>query len=270
MHTPQQLHSPILFAGDVHGNIANLDYSLHEAAQKRIHSVIQVGDFWLFDTKEKLQSITRHLDYYEELHGFRMHVYFIDGNHENFTYDAGNHTPLWHYLTSAIDEYGEDYVYNNGAPITNDLTYLPRGSVLTTGSHTIGFLGGAYSIDKEWRIEGKTWFPEEEITYEDYERAHRNFNKAGGIDILVTHDTTTEGFLRIIYQRGEGFGISDYDASRDYITRIANEFTPTHHIHGHHHYAAEFTIPVGDGEKDMRVHSLNLHGEPGAFFEIVD
>jgi hypothetical protein len=48
----------------------------------------------------------------------------------------------------------------------------------------IGFLGGASSVDKRYRISRNLdWFPEENITREDIEK----FDNVDLIDILITH-----------------------------------------------------------------------------------
>jgi hypothetical protein len=60
--------------------------------------------------------------------------------------------------------------------------YCPRGTVLELGRRRVAFFGGARSIDREVRVEGESWWPEEEPTWEEAERF-----RGENVDLLVTH-----------------------------------------------------------------------------------
>jgi hypothetical protein len=60
--------------------------------------------------------------------------------------------------------------------------YCPRGTVLELDGRQVGFMGGARSIDRAVRVEGDSWWPEEEPTFEEAARFHGQ-----DVDLLVTH-----------------------------------------------------------------------------------
>ena len=72
---------------------------------------------------------------------------FVDGNHENFEQ-----------LNSyAVEEWNGGKVHF----IESDIIHLMRGQVYNIDGTTFFTFGGAYSIDKMYRTEGISWFPEE-------------------------------------------------------------------------------------------------------------
>ena len=52
------------------------------------------------------------------------------------------------------------------------------------GGLTVGALGGAYSVDQEYRTAGKDWWPNEEPTTSEA----RKLMNGGPVDVLITHD----------------------------------------------------------------------------------
>ncbi len=142
----------IALIGDIHGEFASFRKLLEGVDPNVI--VIQVGDFGFWPhLLENWQKIV-HLE---------NPVYAIDGNHEYFP------------ILEGIDEPSE---------IKNGLVYVPRGTVLELGGHEVGFLGGGGSIDRQYRVPGYDWFPQEFTTAEDGERL---LSWTDGVDLLVTH-----------------------------------------------------------------------------------
>ena len=82
---------------------------------------------------------------------------WIDGNHENF--DMLYQFPL-------IDKFG-----GKVREIAPDIYHLDRGQVLTIDGKKIFCMGGARSVDKEYRVEHISWWKEEMPSREEMERA---------------------------------------------------------------------------------------------------
>lgn len=80
---------------------------------------------------------------------------FVDGNHENF---------------EQLNSYGVD-IWNGGKVhfVESKIIHLMRGQVFDIDGTRFFTFGGAYSIDKNYRTEGITWFPEEIPTRADFE-----------------------------------------------------------------------------------------------------
>lgn len=136
--------------GDVHGKFDAFRAKLDSRPTDDI--ILQVGDFGIWPHME--DNLKK---------GFSRPVYFIDGNHEYFPW-----------LTD-INEVTELYP---------NLFYVPRGTVMELDGRTVLFLGGAESPDKEYRTEGRDWFREESISYEDTDRIPRDVKN---VDLMITH-----------------------------------------------------------------------------------
>lgn len=87
-------------------------------------------------------------------------VLFIDGNHEDF--DRLNAYP--------VDEWNGGKVHF----VESDIIHLMRGQVFDINGTTFFTFGGAYSIDRMYRTEGISWFPEELPNLEEYEEGWYN------------------------------------------------------------------------------------------------
>lgn len=120
--------------------------------EKIITALIQVGDWGI--KSQYMNTIKPSIP-----------IYWIDGNHEDYEYirriNSGT-TPV---------------------NVSENIFYVPRGTVLELDGRRIAFMGGAASVDKAWRTPGKDWFPDENITLQQI----RKLDTAKNIDILVTH-----------------------------------------------------------------------------------
>lgn len=151
----------IAICGDLQGNIPWIR-TISRATKvlaPDIDTVIQAGDWWADhpDVDEAFQEagITR--------------VISVLGNHEPW----GAISPLLaHRPGEAIR-------------ISTLQWLLPRPYRLDVGGRSVLCLGGATSIDRQYRTQGIDWWPEEAITDRQVEMA-----KAGGpADIMITHES---------------------------------------------------------------------------------
>lgn len=100
---------------------------------------------------------------------------FVDGNHENF--DLLNQFPVKEWHGGLVHE------------IRPSIYHLMRGQVFDIDSKKIFTFGGAYSLDVEYRKEGKNWWKEELPTIKEIQEARHNLEKNHNIvDYIVTHD----------------------------------------------------------------------------------
>lgn len=89
------------------------------------------------------------------------------------------------------------------------------------------FVSGADSIDKDRRVEGISWWPDEELTYKQAEDCLAKW-EASELDILVSHDmpqSFAEGY-KLIY---------DKSLTRDLLQKMIEVRKPSLIITGHHH-----------------------------------
>lgn len=99
---------------------------------------------------------------------------FIDGNHENF---------------ALLNQYPVvDFCGGKAHQIKPSLFHLMRGEIFTIDGLKFFVMGGASSHDKAGRKEGKSWWPEELPSNEEYQNALANLDTHNWIvDFVLTH-----------------------------------------------------------------------------------
>lgn len=178
----------------------------------------------------------------EEIYGLRWlekvapwTTLFIDGNHENFT-RLLNDYPLIHFKD------GKAYKINN------KVYYLPRGEVYQLCGKLFLTLGGANSIDKHLRESYKSWWPEEEITEEQYINVLDtldNFDstKDMKINYILTH-AAPDFFVSQMYNKKmllSGLPLLT-TPSEQILQSIYNKYTFDHWYCGHYHVDIEAEV----------------------------
>lgn len=195
----------LAFIGDIHGRWGDLEKVINHLSDKNIVSWFLVGDIGhMFHPIEK----------YSMPDLFKTNCYAIDGNHDN---------PYFLKPDS-------DTTYK----LINNVTYVPRGTVLNIEGKIIFLMGGASSIDRHFRKPMVDWWQEEEITYRQYDRA-LNAIKNKNIDIAVTHDAPMSFELD---------GIEPYPhlcGPRKALESLKNEINPKHWFFGHYHLSCSGT-----------------------------
>jgi len=151
--------------GDLHGDLEHLVVVSRAMEARGIRVLLQLGDFGFIwpgtnwgHTLDRIEN---------RLRKAAQVLYFIDGNHEDFTT----------LNTFPISADGLRHVRPS-------IIHIPRGW-RTNLAHGRSFaaMGGANSIDRALREEGVSWWPEESITEADLERLGTE-----PVDILVGHD----------------------------------------------------------------------------------
>lgn len=233
----------IAVAGDWHGNtrwaVAALDGL--GAVGPKIRTLLHVGDFGLFrDVRsgEFLDAV--------EVAAARndIVIWVTDGNHED------------HHWRLALQS------TSNGQPsaIRPHIMLLPRGYRWSHAGRTFLSLGGAPSVDAQWRTAGKDWWPEEFISMPDAMRSV----EGGAVDVMVAHDApnpATPKVDRIRASNPHGFpdeAIRYAAAGAGVITAVFEEVRPKVFFHGHYHVTDYLVTSTG-----QEIVSLNCDGFEG-------
>jgi len=247
--------NPVALAGDWHGNLAWAQKVIRSAAAADAGLIVQLGDFgyWRPDpsTRKYLFRVERLL---AEL---GMQLWWIDGNHEDH--------PRLRVLPLAED---------GTRPISEHVVHLPRGFRFTVEgdgrSYTWLAVGGAVSLDRQWRTPGRSWWPEERLTDDDIAVALRG----GPADVLISHDAPL-GVDVPDPRRGRWpeAALAEADEHRALLRVVVDGVRPRQLWHGHFHvqYDADLALPVVDGgESTCAVHGLDCDGsEVGANLALV-
>lgn len=228
---------PILYAGDVHGRKGAVQ-SIDKAALKAgCKIVVQVGDFGiLWDDPCEITG------YFNKRSRKGVHVpaigtvppnecpvwYTCAGNHDN--YDAFNQK--W-------EEAGQTDTYE----LAPGCFAVRRGGVIELGGQNHLFFGGALSIDKHFRIEGKSWWAEEMPTKAEFDRFFDSLNDFYPT-VVVTHEAPAR-VNPISHHYDEHW--KNEAVPKNLETALKHsEWSPDLWFFGHHHMMKEWQI---DGTK---------------------
>jgi hypothetical protein len=200
----------VIIIGDVHCNFNAANASVLAALKQHptAWAVIQLGD--LGDGWPTPRGLERWKP------NFPHPIYVVDGNHENFdALEAGD--------------------------INGRLRWVRRGSTVTFNhKHNMCF-GGATSPDRNSRIIGRDWWPQESITREQVQHA-LDWN-GGPIHTMFCHERADvfpipKTWRLPVFE--ENSGASDRAA----LSLVVKKHQPEWYFHGHWHHG-DFSVING-------------------------
>jgi hypothetical protein len=211
--------------GDIHGEFARLNCIINKHKPKII---LACGDFGYWPNFRS-----------QIIKNGNTKIYFCDGNHED------------HNALKGLMEYHR----KGPIEIQKNIFFMPRGRVLKLNNKNILFIGGAESIDKDYRIPGSTWFPEESITEADIDRLP-NIK----IDIVISH--TCPSFVVEEMNLTPWNGKNSDDQSPTMLNKVYEKYKPTEWFYGHFHQ--EFLYK----KDNCMFRCLDMLPNPGAWVEL--
>jgi hypothetical protein len=215
----------IYITGDIHGEVERFDdwnlnhYDIHLTARD---TVIICGDFGLpWDERMPMDEEAK-LDFLDSL---PCAITFIDGNHENFDLLKTYPTKAW-----------------NGGQVQvlrDHVLHLLRGEIYTIEGKTFFCFGGAKSTDRQWRIQGKSWWPEESLNVADFDNAVAHLEEYEySVDYVITH-TAPQRFIESVPEQLQWL---QGCKTSQMLTAIEPMMTYKKWFFGHFHYDY---IPAG-------------------------
>lgn len=158
----------IYITGDTHGTIDERFTLIHPNPEDHIIILGDFGFIW------QAESSKREKELLSELRSIGATILFIDGNHENFDRLCGLPTQA---------RFGADV-----GVVDTGIYHLRRGKVYTLEDNRFFTMGGALSIDKAFREEGISWWPQEQFSPEDTQRAIETLEIHNyEVDYILTH-----------------------------------------------------------------------------------
>ncbi|MEU8896457.1 metallophosphoesterase [Nocardia sp. NPDC048505] len=235
----------VLMTGDLHGNTTHAVHLLDVAARQECEKLFVLGDFGAW---EHTAAGRRYFDVVDRTaRKKQVQVYFLDGNHDK--------SALVHEL------YGAEPDDEGFLVCRRNIRYAPRGHRWTWAGTRFAAFGGAYSVDKAWRLaaeahrawkaerrrqfgsgrrpvtEGTLWFPEEQMT--DAECEALLAADSSPVDVLLTHDKP-----RAAEPDWNRKNLPECLPNQDRIQRVTEALRPRLLLHGHLHY--RYTDQIGD------------------------
>ena len=163
----------IFITGDLHGHVDKSKLNTQSFPQQKELTkddfVIIAGDFGgIWDESRSENWLLRWLE------KKRFTTLFVDGNHENF--DLLNSYPVTAWKGGNVHE------------VRPGILHLMRGQVLQIEGMKFFTFGGADSIDKHYRKEGVSWWPQERPAEEEFDEGMNNLAKHNySVDYVISH-----------------------------------------------------------------------------------
>ena len=210
----------IYITGDTHGN----QYKWVEQIEPVLSpgdTLIVTGDFGVGFWNGRYWSEETFFDYLGEQD---YTVLFIDGNHENFNKLNAYPTELW-----------------NGGRVHRlrpNLIHLMRGEVFCLEGLRLFCFGGGYSLDKAFRQENVSWWPQEMPSEEEYRNGEANLRKAGEqVDYILTHTAPAESvyYLSTLRRLGVKTAVIEEQPLTAFLDEIQRKAAYQHWYFGHFH-----------------------------------
>lgn len=219
--------SRVFITGDLHGNIDikklnSKNFPEGNSLTKEDYVII-CGDFGLV-----WNNSAEELYWRKWLDEKPWTTLFVDGNHENF--NLLNDYPICEWKGGRIQK------------ISSSIYHLMRGEVYEDlGGYRIFTFGGAYSHDRQYRTENKTWWRAEMPTKEEAKRADLTLAAVDNdVDIIITHDCPSHivrsicPYDIITHQVDIEYG-NDYEDINYELEYIYNKINFKEWYFGHYH-----------------------------------
>lgn len=171
----------IYLTGDTHGTIEIGKLSRANLAVERVEPgegdfVIILGDFGLVFAPDGQSAEERW--WLKWLDNKPWTTLLIDGNHENFA------------RLNALPE--EEWHGGRVHRVSESVLHLMRGQIFEIDGRSFFTMGGAASHDRQFRKEGRSWWPEELPSEEELARADAALDGCGRrVDYVLTHCAPT-------------------------------------------------------------------------------
>lgn len=236
----------LCFCGDIHGEFKTFLYEIKRLNIKDAIIVI-CGDIGMGFNKptyyeQELGKICKKL---KELN---VTVVCIRGNHDD---------PQWFKNTIKLSEHLANYYPN--------WIFVDDYDILETQFGNILCVGGARSVDKNWRIPGKTWWEGENIIPLDGYMLMDINKRCNNVDIIATH--SAPDFCEPLSKQGlmqwsiyDSTVIEDCENERKELTNIFNEISKYHNVkywfYGHFHNS--YYTFYGHENKETQFYGLNI------------
>lgn len=225
--SPQTGSELVAFAGDWHGSSRWVERAIPALRRAGITRLYHVGDFGIWPGD---QSFINTVEYWAGLAG--LEIWVTPGNHDD--YDQ---------IDACID-----HAIEVPPKYTPHIRLLPRGFRWEQSGRTFVSLGGAVSVDRAEREEGKTWWARERITQADVDAA----TTGGEVDILITHEAPLNGTNAVARLRASTpIRDPDADVAAQLVSEASELIQPRVRVHGHWHVADQERGPDGTATYSM-------------------
>lgn len=232
----------IYVTGDIHGGLDISSIAEWEEGKTLNHDdyLIIAGDFgipWDFSTEED------NLMWWIESRPWT--TLFIDGNHERFDYWKNQPVEEWNGgRTQKLHEHSR-------------IRRLMRGEMFNIGGTSLFTMGGATSVDKAFRTEGKSWWPDELPSESEINHARETLDSAEWeVDYVITHTCASSLLAKTLYPKHD-WEKPDTDRLTNFFNELEYKLVFKRWYYGHFHIDRDIDhrhttlldaiVPLGEG-----------------------
>lgn len=167
----------IYITGDTHSNFERIDEFCKENNTNKEDLMIILGDVGVNYFEDKRDYKLKRL-----LENIPITFFMVHGNHE---------IRPKHISSYKKEAWNNGYIYREER--FPSLIFPEDGNIFIINSKRFLVLGGAYSIDKYYRVgNGLLWMEDEQPSIEDINKAYLNLEKNDGTDYVLTHTAPFE------------------------------------------------------------------------------
>ena len=158
--------------GDTHGNFNRIDYFCQRFETSKEDILCILGDAGINYYLNKKDYMLKQV-----LQDMPITFFCIHGNHEERPFNIST------YITNKSN--GGIVYYEEEFP---NILFAKDGEIYNINGKSILVIGGAYSVDKEYRLlKGWSWFKDEQPNKEIVKYIEKQITKQRHFDIVLTH-----------------------------------------------------------------------------------
>ena len=209
-----------IISGDKHGDMSGILEILRANPQDST-AIIVLGDLGLYFSFDKKERAKR-----DTVNSTHNYVYWLRGNHEEAYFNIAELKPIW-------DENVHGIVWCNEQRHPY-IRCLVDGGTYNINGHSVLVLGGAYSVDKEYRIRWNVgWFPDEQI--DPYTQDKILADETGkSYDFILSHTCPYDWEPRDLFMRGVDQNLVD-KRTEMWLNKIKENVKYNIWLFGHFH-----------------------------------
>lgn len=227
----------IYITGDIHGSINRILETVGVYHTTRNDLLIILGDVGF-----NYYLDSRDIDFKQQVVELPITLLCIHGNHEERPENISTY--------QQIDFCGDTAYYEPEYP---NLIFAKDGSIYELNGAKTLILGGAYSVDKYYRLmKGWNWFESEQITDKRKAEIEQILDKAGwSVDYVLSHTCPYDTRPTHLFLRGIDQSLVD-SSMEVWFQKIADRLDFKHWYFGHYHDDwdnGKYSMLYGDIEK---------------------
>lgn len=209
----------IYITGDKHADFTNIYYFCENYKTSKKDTLIILGDAGINYYANKIDEVVKNILLEEPITFFCIH-----GNHEERPENLKDYkTKIFH---KGIVYYEEKYP---------NILFAKDGEIYEFNKNKVPVIGGAYSVDKDYRLQyGYNWYESEQPSEKTKEKVLKMINKHQDIDIILSHTCPYKYIPREMFISGINQSTVDFSTEK-FLDKVEEKVNYKYWYCGHYH-----------------------------------